>query len=128
LLITWYDRHAATEEGDTPFGGAPSDVRATLYGVPETTTSTTSIVPTTTTTTSTVQNPCLALKIYGEHSEEVEFLRQVRDNVLNKTAEGRELIKLYYEWSPAIVKALEGDEKFKGEIKEIIDGILPLIR
>lgn len=32
FLIAWYDRHAAG--GDTPFGGAPSDVKATLYGMP----------------------------------------------------------------------------------------------
>jgi hypothetical protein len=32
FLITWYDRHAAG--GDTPFAGAPSDVKGTLYGAP----------------------------------------------------------------------------------------------
>ena len=32
FLIAWYDRHAAG--GDTPFGGAPSDVKATLFGMP----------------------------------------------------------------------------------------------
>ncbi len=37
------------------------------------------------------------------------------------------IIRLYYEWSPAILKAMEGDERFKGEIKEIIDSFLPLI-
>jgi hypothetical protein len=31
FLIAWYDRHAS---GNTPFGSAPSDVRATLYGIP----------------------------------------------------------------------------------------------
>jgi hypothetical protein len=133
FLIAWYEKGINVYDYDIIPGGVmlgaetPGDVRATLYGVPESTTSTTSVAPTTTTTTTAVQNPCAALKIYGEHSEEVEFLRQVRDNVLNKTAEGRELIKLYYEWSPAIVKALEGDEKFKGEIKETIDGVLGLV-
>jgi len=105
FLITWYDRHAAG--GDTPFAGAPSDVRATLYGVP---------------------NPCAAKEIYGKYSKEVEFLRQVRDNVLSQTEEGRELIRLYYQWSPVIVKAMEEDDEFKEEVKEMIDGILPLIR
>jgi len=32
------------------------------------------------------------------------------------------------QWSPAIVKAMEEDEEFKSQVKEIIDGILPLIR
>jgi hypothetical protein len=32
FLIAWYDRHGASS--GTYFGGAPSDIRATLYGVP----------------------------------------------------------------------------------------------
>ena len=36
----------------------------------------------------------------------------------------REPIKLYYQWSPAIVKAMEANEGFKGDIKVMIDGIL----
>jgi len=31
------------------------------------------------------------------------------------------------QWSPAIVKAMEEDEEFKEEVKEIIDGALMLI-
>ena len=31
------------------------------------------------------------------------------------------------QWSPAIVKAIEEDEKFKAQVKEIIDGILPMV-
>ena len=37
-------------------------------------------------------------------------------------------VSLYYEWSPAIVEAMEEDEGFKEEVKEMIDGILPLIK
>ena len=36
--------------------------------------------------------------------------------VLNETPEGREMIRLYYEWSPALVKAMEGNEEFKEEV------------
>ena len=61
-----------------------------------------------------------------ENSEEVELLRHVRD-VLSKTPEGQEIIKLYYQWSPAIVKAMEEDEEFKQHVKEMVDGILELI-
>jgi hypothetical protein len=46
---------------------------------------------------------------------------------LNKTSEGQELIKLYYQWSPVLVKAMEGDEEFKGEVKRMIDSVLPMI-
>ena len=55
-------------------------------------------------------------------------MRNFRDNVLSQIPEGKELIKLYYQWSPFIVRAMEADEEFKEEIKEMIDGILPLIR
>jgi len=71
---------------------------------------------------------CSAEKIYGVYSEETKHLRFFRDNVLNKTQEGRELIRLYYKWSPAIVKAMEEDEEFEEWVKEMIDGVLPLIK
>ena len=61
------------------------------------------------------------------YSEETEILQYFRDNVLSKTPEGQEIIRLYYEWSPAIVKAMEKDEEFKKDLKEMIDGVLRLI-
>ena len=70
---------------------------------------------------------CSSIVLYGECSEETELLRYFRDNVLIKTPEGRELIKLYYLWSPIIVEVMEKDEGFKEEVKEMIDGILLLI-
>ena len=70
---------------------------------------------------------CAAKKIYGEDSDEVNLLRDIRDTVLHKTPEGRELTKLYYQWSPVIVRAMEEDEEFEQEVKEIIDGVLELI-
>ena len=71
---------------------------------------------------------CSVVELYGEYSGETELLRSLRDNVLSKTAEGQELIKLYYEWSPTIVKTMQEDEEFRKEVKEMIDGVLPLIR
>ena len=87
------------------------------------TTTTTTIITTTTTTTY-----CPISYIYDdEHSEEAELLRYFRDNLLNQTPEGQELIKLYYELSPTIVKAMEEDEEFKEQVKEMIDEVLELI-
>ena len=70
---------------------------------------------------------CLAKKIYGEHSEELEQLRYLRDDILSKTLEGCELIKLYYQWSSVITKAMERDEVFKREVKSMFDELLPMI-
>ena len=71
--------------------------------------------------------PCPSKEIYGKGSLEVTLLRAVRDNLLNQTPEGQELIKLYYRWSPVIVKAMEEDESFKEEVKNMVDQLLPMI-
>ena len=47
--------------------------------------------------------------------------------MLSQTPEGKELIKLYYQWSPTIVRAMEEDEVFKKDVKEMIDGVLGLV-
>jgi len=70
---------------------------------------------------------CPLVKIYGEDSEEVALLRYFRDNVLSKTPAGQEVIRLYYEWSPSIAKAMENDDAFEDELKEMIDGLFELI-
>ena len=76
---------------------------------------------------STTTSICPLEQIYGEHSAETQLLRYIRDNLLSQTQEGKELINLYYQWSPVIVKALQQDEEFKEDVKEMIDGMLLLI-
>jgi hypothetical protein len=96
-----------------------------------TTTTTTVLPPAPTTstfpTTTTVTGLCSAGQLYGEHSEETVLLRHIRDNVLAQTPEGQEVIKLYYQWSPAIVKAMEANEAYKEDVKEMVDGVLELM-
>jgi hypothetical protein len=70
---------------------------------------------------------CPMSVLYSEHSSEIELLRYFRDNVLNQSKEGQELVKLYYQWSPVIVKAIELDEQFRQELKDFVDEILPLL-
>ena len=57
----------------------------------------------------------------------IETLRRFRDEVLAKTPVGREYIRLYYQWSPAIVQELEEDEELKEEVKALLEELLPLI-
>jgi hypothetical protein len=78
-------------------------------------------------TTTTTNSECFLIHTYGNNSEEIEQLRYIRDNALRKTPEGQELRRLYYAWSPVIVKAIEADEEFKQAVKEMIDGVLGLI-
>jgi len=70
---------------------------------------------------------CPIEEIYEDTSDEVRLLRSFRDKVLNKTLEGQEIIRLYYQWSPAIVKIMKEEEKFKEEVKNIVDRILLII-
>ena len=102
-------------------------------------TSTTTTVPSTTTTisgsttttisgsTTTTVQPCPTEQIYGDHSAQTELLRYLRDNILSTTPEGQEIIRLYYEWSPVIVEMMNGDEEFKAQVQEVIDGVLEVI-
>lgn len=71
--------------------------------------------------------PCPLEDIYGEPSKETAGLRNLCDNALSQTPEGQELIRLYYQLSPAIVEAMEEDEEFRKEIKEMMDDFLLLI-
>ena len=75
-----------------------------------------------------VQYGCPMVFALGADSKDLNTFRKFRDEVLSKTQAGQEIIKLYYQWSPAIVKAMEQDEAFKKEVKEMIEDILPLIR
>jgi hypothetical protein len=77
-------------------------------------------------TTTTVGGPCPVEQVYGEYSPEAALLRFLRDNVLNTTKEGQEIVKLYYEVSPVIVAMFKDNEEFQGELREFIDGFLPL--
>ena len=86
--------------------------------------STTSSLPSTTTAATP---PCLAELLYGEGSEEVRMLRNIRDTILNSTPEGRELTKLYYAWNQLIVSAVEDDAEFKEAVKETVDRIVEVL-
>jgi hypothetical protein len=80
----------------------------------------------TTTTTTTADGNCLSKEIYGEYSKETEFLRYMRDNILSKTSEGREIVRFYYKLSPVIVKVMSEDEEFEKGVKSVVNGILQL--
>lgn len=80
----------------------------------------------TTTTTSQPAGPCPAEEICGEHSAEVQILRAVRDNILSQTSQGREIIKLYYQWAPMMTMAVRNNRALKAEMRELIDAMLSL--
>ena len=70
---------------------------------------------------------CPIEDLYGESSSEVVMLRYYRDTVLKQTPAGREIIRLYYTWSPSILMAMAADDNFKQEVKETIDSFVEII-
>ena len=76
----------------------------------------------------TVLFACPSEYLYGESSEEVLLLRWFRDHVLHTTPEGKQIIKLYYQWSPLLLKAMEEDDALREEVKEVVDHLVGLLR
>ena len=70
---------------------------------------------------------CSATYLLGKNDPRLNTLRQFRDDVLSKSPNGREIIQLYYLWSPFIVKAMEENEILKEQLKETVDKILEVI-
>jgi hypothetical protein len=68
----------------------------------------------------------LSVALENDESQ-LDTIRAFRDNVLSQSSTGRELIKLYYQWGPAIVEMMERDEEFKQDVKEMMEGVLELI-
>ena len=71
---------------------------------------------------------CPAEALYGEHSEEVLLLRDFRDSLLHKTAEGRQVIALYYALSPVLEGMIAEEEELKNRLRTVIDTILPELK
>jgi hypothetical protein len=85
--------------------------------------------PETTTTTATVTlgEICPMEEIYGTDSEEAELLRFLRDEVLMHTPEGREIVRLYYTLSPAMVHVVKKDDILRAEIQGFIELLLAMV-
>ena len=70
---------------------------------------------------------CPLSLIYGDDSLQAGALRTFRDDVLRRTPEGRELIRLYYQWGPSVAQAIMADDQFREEAKELADAVLMMI-
>lgn len=128
---TFISAYAINNAGHIAGSGrtANDDIHAFLLTpAPDVTTTTVPGTSTTTTmsgsTTTTPGETCPVEQIYGTASCEAVFLRCVRDTILNGTPEGQELTRLYYQLSPVIVRAMEENEDFAGEVKSLIEGAL----
>ncbi len=76
------------------------------------------IAPDNTESAVSVPSMCfIATASYGLESGEVGMLCEFRDNTLKNSALGREFIKVYYKYSPAIAEAIEDNETLKGAVR-----------
>lgn len=70
----------------------------------------------------------IATMVYEDYNHpKVLELRSFRDNFLNKNYVGRNFIKLYYLYSPKVVKRLENKKNVTKIIKKILDKFIYLI-
>ena len=119
---------AAASSSTTTTGIFPSTTTSTGSGTSTSSPSTSTAPPGITTTTADVMPDCPSERLYGSYSYEVTLLKKFRDDVLSTTPEGRQLITLYYQLSPLVVKTMAEDKNFEDEIKEMIDDLLPMIK
>lgn len=64
----------------------------------------------------------IATMVYGDYDHpQVMVLRDFRDSYLAKRYLGRQFIKIYYKYSPKLVKKLTGHKKINRMIKNILD-------
>jgi hypothetical protein len=71
---------------------------------------------------------CLMVRLYGEKAPVVVQLRNFRDHILSTSPAGREFIRLYYEVSPVIVRAMSSDKGFKTAVRLMADGVAALVK
>ena len=70
---------------------------------------------------------CVVRVALNDNEIKTDTLRRFRDEVLSTTPVGQEYIRLYYQWSPFIVQAMEEDAEFKEKVREFIEQLLPMI-
>ena len=104
----------------TPVGGATTTVPGG-----DGTTTTTAIVPGGSTTTTTAKK-CPLRKALGEGSEaELEALRIFRDKRLNQSAEGAQLVSIYYRHATELTTMFEKRPEISDQVRKLVLELLP---
>lgn len=70
---------------------------------------------------------CPIVQIVGDNATVVESLRYFRDEVLSRTPEGLEIIRLYYQLSPSVVEIMEEDKELKAVVKELAGDVVEML-
>jgi len=70
---------------------------------------------------------CPASLLLEEDQENLELLRQFRDEFLVKAESGRRLVKLYYECAPIVCEILKNNPQLRGQYRAILQSFIPII-
>jgi hypothetical protein len=71
---------------------------------------------------------CFFEHLYGTHSENAQLLRCLRDSLLVKSKEGREIIRLYNQYNTLVISVMKEDPDFKNQVKNILNEWIPIIK
>jgi len=74
----------------------------------------------------TFEAPCPAVQLMSENKAGLTVLRQLRDRVLAKTAEGKNYVKAYYTYGPELAGILSGSPSLRQQTLELLQKIVPL--
>jgi len=128
--LNWVGEHTSLvldREGNPRISYYDQTNRDLKYAFFESANGTTSSTTITSTTTTSSLIICFLDWLLGEDADAIDYLRNVRDTYLKNSPEGREIIRLYYQWSPFLVQAVGADEELKKEMKAVIDDFLQLM-
>ncbi|MFC1591949.1 CFI-box-CTERM domain-containing protein [Thermodesulfobacteriota bacterium] len=74
-----------------------------------------------------VQDDCFVIDLSVPDDPRLEILRQFRDEVLSKSAAGRQLIDLYYDYSGAIIEVFNEYPSLKMHVRDLLDKAVPVV-
>jgi len=66
------------------------------------------------------KSSCAALAALGDDAESLTALRTFRDQALNTTSFGRQLVELFYTYSPALITSMESSPQLKEGIRLLL--------
>ncbi len=70
---------------------------------------------------------CAAQVALNNDSRSLNTLRAFRDQTLNKTRCGQKAVKLFYEYSPALVKAMEENTMLQASVRALLTACVTVI-
>ncbi|MBN2108155.1 MAG: hypothetical protein JW832_12095 [Deltaproteobacteria bacterium] len=65
------------------------------------------------------KSSCAALAALSDDAESLTALRAFRDQVLNTTSFGRQLVELFYHYSPALITSMESSPALKEGVRRL---------